>query len=31
MWSPWSKIERYRLWAPEVIGVDALRSGVAPS
>jgi hypothetical protein len=30
-WSPWSKIERYRLWAPAVMGVDALSTGVAPS
>src|SRR5258706_6299055 len=29
--SPTSKMERYRAWAPGVIGVDALKRGGAPS
>src|SRR2546423_8804078 len=30
-WSPWSKIEKYRECGPDVIGVCATNSGVAPS
>ena len=30
MWSPWSKIDRYSEWLPDVIGVRAFSPVVAP-